>query len=86
MRMAKGIISAVAGLTLAALPESAIAVTAHNSQAGSYGSTKNSCAATPYFPADSGCLGSYVQRYQEDGVFPPPDEVRARYRPRRPLQ
>ena len=87
MRTAKGLIGAATTvMVLAGLPGLALAATAHNSQAGAYGSTKNNCAATPYFPAGPGCLSTYIERYQDDGAVPPPRDVRARYRPRPPLQ
>ena len=49
----------------------AVAATAHNSQAGAFGPTSNTCAATPYFDA-GGCLSSFVEDPNDD-VLPPPD-------------
>ena len=74
-----------AALALATLSMPALAATAHNSQAGALGPSKNSCGATAYFAADSGCLSSYIEGKQDDGL-PLPNEQRARYRPRSPLQ
>ena len=77
--MQRSIVTAVAAAAaFASLVGTAAAATAHNSQAGAYGSTKNSCAPTPYFPA-GGCLSSYLS--DDDGdLFGQPE---APYRPRR---
>ena len=73
---------AVSLLSMASLPAPSIAATAHNSQAGSYGSTTNGCAPTPYFSSGD-CLSSAIEG-SIDGAdaLPPP----ARYRLRRPVQ
>ena len=60
----------------------AIAATAHNSQAGAYGSTKNACAPTPGFPDEGDCLSSAVGE-AVDGA-PPPGYRRERYRRTKP--
>ena len=75
---------AAAALSLATLPAPTHAATAPTSQAGAFGPTKNACAATAYFPADSGCVTSYLSR--DDDILPPPDDLHGRYRPRPPLQ
>lgn len=77
--------SIVAAVSLAALSAPALAATAHNSQAGSYGPGSNPCAATPYFPADDGCLSSAVKQGllgDDDDALPPPRH----YRTRRPVR
>ena len=71
----------VATLSLIALSSPSIAATAHNSQAGAYGSTKNNCAGTPYFQADSGCLSSALKGIEDDGALPPPGRYYRRGRP-----
>ena len=87
MPLARVLVSAAAvALSLASLSAPTLAATAHNSQAGgAYRSSTNNCAATAYFPADSGCLSSFIQRYQ-DGDLPLPRGESARYRPRPRLQ
>ena len=70
---------AVSLLSMTSLPAPTIAATAHNSQAGAYGSTTNNCAPTPYFP-NGGCVSSAIDG--DDDALPPP----ARYRLRRPVQ
>lgn len=74
---------AVTLLSMASLPVPAIAATAHNSQAGAYGSTTNNCAPTPYFQ-NGGCISSAIEGGidDDDDALPPP----ARYRLRRPVQ
>ncbi len=57
------------------------AATAHNSQAGAFGSTKNACAPTPYFP-EGGCITSYVTGRDDGNVLPRYE----RYRERPPLR
>ena len=52
------------------------AATARNSQAGSYGSSTNACAFTPYFQA-GGCLSTYLASDGRDLFDQPP----APYRP-----
>ena len=79
-------ISAVIALSLlsmTSLPAPTVAATAHNSQAGAYGSTTNNCAPTPYFP-NGGCVSSAIEGAidGDDDALPPP----ARYRLRRPVQ
>ena len=77
-------ISAVIAVALlSSLPSAVIAATAHNSQAGAYGSTTNNCAPTPYFQ-NGGCISSAIESGidDEDEALPPP----ARYRLRRPVQ
>lgn len=57
------------GALLAALIGSASpapAATAHNSQAGSWGSTSHACAPTPYFPT-GGCASASIV---DDERFP----------------
>ena len=71
---------AVSLLSVTALPGQSIAATAHNSQAGAYGSTTNGCAPTPYF-ASGDCLSSAIEGSIDDDALPPP----ARYRLRRPV-
>lgn len=73
-----------AAMALAALASPGQAATAHNSQAGAYGPTKNVCAATPYFPAGEGCVSSYLSGNED--LLPGDDDVHGRYRPRKPLE
>lgn len=47
----------IAALCLSCVALPVAAATASNSQAGSEGGSKNTCAATPYF-AEGGCLSS----------------------------
>ena len=61
----------------------AIAATAHNSQAGAYGSTKNACAPTPGFPDDDDCLSSAIGESLDEAA--PPGNRRGRYRPTKPV-
>ncbi len=61
----------------------AIAATAHNSQAGAYGSTKNACGPTPGFPDEGDCLSSAIGD-SVDGA-PPRGDRRGRYRPTKPV-
>ena len=73
---------AVSLLSMTSLPAPTIAATAHNSQAGAYGSTTNNCAPTPYFQ-NGGCISSAIEgAIDDDDALPPP----ARYRIRRPVQ
>lgn len=72
---------AVSLLSLTSIPAPSIAATAHNSQAGAYGSTSNGCAPTPYFP-EGGCVSSAIEGAVDDDTLPPP----ARYRLRKPAQ
>ena len=78
-----GAVMTVALMSVASLPEPTIAATAHNSQAGAYGSTSNNCAPTPYFQG-GGCVSSAIEGLIEDddSTLPPP----ARYRLRKPVQ
>lgn len=66
-------------VALPSLSGRSMAATAHNSQAGAYGSTKNSCAPTPGFPDEDECLSGAIKEYV-DGL-PGPAYKRARYRP-----
>lgn len=52
--------AALAAAASAGLAAPAGAATAHNSQAGSWGPTKHTCAPTPYFPA-GGCASAAIQ-------------------------
>ena len=73
---------AVSLLSVTGLPAASVAATAHNSQAGAYGSTTNNCAPTPYFP-NGDCVSSAIEgSIGDDDALPPP----ARYRLRRPVQ
>ena len=72
-------LAALVALPLAGVPAGSMAATAHNSQAGAYGGTKNSCAPTPGFPDDDECLSGAIKEY----IDGPPGPVyrRDRYRP-----
>lgn len=61
----------------------AVAATAHNSQAGAYGSTTNACAPTPGFPEEGDCLSSAIGA--DVGGAPPPGHRRERARPTKPV-
>ena len=78
-----GAVMVVCLLSMTSLPAPTIAATAHNSQAGAYGSSTNNCAPTPYFQS-GGCISSAIEGSidDDDGALPPP----ARYRLRRPAQ
>ena len=60
-------------VALPSLSGRSMAATAHNSQAGAYGSTKNNCEPTP------GCLSAAI--YESVDCLPGPAYKRARYRP-----
>ncbi len=72
---------AALSLSLMSVPAPSMAATAHNSQAGAFGSTSNGCAPTPYFP-EGGCVSSAIEGAIDDDALPPP----ARYRLRKPAQ
>ena len=78
-----GALIAVSLMSMASLTAPSVAATAHNSQAGAYGSTTNNCATTPYFQ-NGGCISSAIEGAidDDDDALPPP----ARYRIRRPVQ
>ena len=71
-------------LPLLAVGGPAVAATAHNSQAGSWGPNKNACAPTPYFP-DGGCATSFLTG-QDDGEVTAQERHFERYRERPPLR
>jgi hypothetical protein len=71
-------------LPLALAQAPAVAATAHNSQAGSWGPNKNACAPTPYFPA-GGCSTSFFTG-QDDGEVAAREPRFERYRERPPLR
>ncbi|RYB04214.1 hypothetical protein D3272_14500 [Lichenibacterium ramalinae] len=64
---------------------SALAATAHNSQAGSFGPNKHTCEPTPYFQA-GGCLTSFFTGQDDGWVEPRTERYRERYQERRPLR
>lgn len=76
-------------VALAAVPlissAPSFAATAHNSQAGAWGSTSNPCGATPYF-RDGGCLTSFVTGKDDGQVFARPGDGSDPYRPRARLR
>ena len=76
-------VMAVSLLSMTGFSAPTVAATAHNSQAGAYGSTTNDCAATPYFQ-NGGCISSAIEGSidDDDDALPPP----ARYRVRRPVR
>ena len=77
--MQRSIVTAIAAAAaLAGFAGTAGAATAINSQAGSWGPSKNPCRATPYFPAGE-CLSSFFAD-NERGLFGEPE---APYRPHR---
>ena len=77
-----GVVVAISLMSTAILAAPSVAATAHNSQAGAYGSTTNNCAPTPYFQ-NGGCISSAIEgAIDDDDALPPP----ARYRIRRPVQ
>ena len=67
-------------LPLLAAEAPAVAATAHNSQAGSWGPNKNACGPTPYFP-DGGCATSFLTG-QDDGEVAARERHFERYRER----
>ena len=79
LKVAVAIMTSCLGLPILTVPGSA--ATAHNSQAGAYGSTTNNCAPTPYFSGGD-CVSSAIEGSIDNDVLPPP----ARYRLRRSVQ
>lgn len=80
--------AAFAAATLFALSVPAVAATAHNSQAGSYGPTTHVCAPTPYFAA-GGCLSETLSNGSTDQIYSRQDSLGGRvppYRARPPLR
>ena len=78
--MSKVLLPCLLAAALTSVAGTAEAATAHNSQAGSYGSNTNACGATPYFQA-GGCLSTYFASDGRDLFDQPP----AAYRPGRRL-
>lgn len=72
---------ALAAVPLISPSAPSFAATAHNSQAGAWGSTSNTCGSTPYF-RDGGCLTSFVTGKDDGQVFASPGDGSEPYRPR----
>ena len=82
MRLSKMLtVLAVAAVPLISSSAPSSAATAHNSQAGSFGSTSNICSPTPYF-RDGGCLTSFVTGKDDGQVFARPGDGSDIYRSR----
>ena len=56
----------------------ALAATAHNSQAGSWGPNSHQCDATPYFEADPACFPADLFNSPIGATLPPPAAYRRR--------
>lgn len=72
-----------AGLLCGAAP--ALAATAHNSQAGSWGPNKHNCEPTPYFQ-QGGCVESFLTGRDDGWVGPRTERYQDPYRERPPLR
>ncbi len=86
MRLSKMLtVTALAAVPLMSSAAPSPAATAHNSQAGAWGSTTNACGPTPYF-RDGGCLTSFFTGKDDGEVFARPGGAADPYRERPPLR